>query len=262
MRISIFNRNNTSSYKDEYIKMIKELNSKCISFNKNNYTYFEFVNTHIFHNWKFRGTYLDSYKYLESIGVNINSKKITEDNFINFLEFLLNIQLLIESIKYYYDNVKYSVNCKSILFHNIPIILDSLGYQAYNLEDRVLISSKDIDYEDLCDVVPNDIYELLLSYKNINNNGIKMKRIILYKLYKYMESDTDKYRSYNSTVFSSIKTVVTKMGIIGDIDKKYIDLSNYKIRKYYDNCFHMMTFLIKYENILKYRDDIRNESIN
>lgn len=258
MRISIFNRNNTSSYKDEYIKMIKELNSKCISFNKNNYTYFEFINTHIFHNWKFRGTYLDSYKYLESIGVNINSKKITEDNFINFLEFLLNIQLLIESIKYYYDNVKYSVNCKSILFHNIPIILDSLGYQAYNLEDRVLISSKDIDYEDLCDVVPNDIYELLLSYKNINNNGIKMKRIILDKLYNYLLKDIDKYKGYNSTLFSSIKTIITKMGVSGEIDKKYQNLTNYKLRKYYDNCYQMIIYLIKTEDILKIKDEIKN----
>ena len=68
MRISIFNRNNTSSYKEEYIKIIKELNSKCVVFKNKSYTYFDFVNTHMFHNWKFRGTYLDCYKYLESLG--------------------------------------------------------------------------------------------------------------------------------------------------------------------------------------------------
>ena len=260
MRISIFNRNNTSSYRDEYIKMIKVLNSKCIVFDKKSYSYFEYINTHLFNNWKFRGTYLDLYEYLNSIGVNINNKKITEDNFINFLEFILNIQLLIESIKYYYDNTKYTVPCKSILYHNIPLILESLGYQAYNLEDRVLIAPIGINYDDLGDILPNDIYELLISYKSINNNGIKMKRIILNKIYNYMLLDIDKYKSYNSTMFSSIKLVCTKMGVITDIDNKYKDLSNYKLRKYYDNCFNIMTYLIRTETILKYRDEIRDSN--
>ena len=45
-----------------------------------------------------------------------------------------------------------------------------------------------------------------------------------------------------------------------DIDKKYSDLSNYKLRKYYDNCFCMMSYLIRTENIIKARDEIRNEN--
>jgi len=76
MRISIFNLENKSSYKDEYIKMMKVLNSKCITFNKKNYSYFEYVNTYLFNNWKYRGTYLDCYSYLDFIGVNVNSRKI------------------------------------------------------------------------------------------------------------------------------------------------------------------------------------------
>lgn len=259
MRVSIFNRNNTLSYKDEYLKMIKELNSKCIVYNKKSYTYFDFINIYLFHNWKYRGTYLDLYQYLEFIGVNINSKKITEDNFINLLEFILNIQLLMDSIKIYSDNTKFTANCRSILFHNIPLILESLDYQAYNLGDRVLISKRDLNYEDLSSLVPDDLYELLLSYKSINNNGIKIKRIILNKIYEYMIEDIDKYKSYNTSIFNSIKTVITKMGVIGDISKKYEELSNYKLRKYYDNCFNMMTYLIRTEKIIRYRDEIREE---
>ena len=74
-----------------------------------------------------------------------------------------------------------------------------------------------------------------------------------------MTKDADKYKSFNSTLYTSIKTVVTKMGIIGDIDKKYKDISNYKIRKYYDNCFQIMCYLIQTENILKYKDEIKSE---
>lgn len=257
MRISIFHLDNNSSYKDEFIKMMKVLNSKCVTFDKKEYTYFDFINTHLFNNWKFRGTYLDCYDYLEHIGVNPKSRKITKDNFINFLEFILNIQLLINSLKYYSDNTKFSVKARSILIHNIPLILESFGYEAYSLDDRIIVSDKDVDYDDLASIVPDDIYELFITYKSINNNGIKTKRMILYKIYNYLVENIDKYKSYNTSVFNSIKLIVTKMGVIGDIDRKYISLSNYKIKKYYDNCLSMMSYLIKTESILKYRDELK-----
>lgn len=259
MRMSIFNLNNNDTYKDEYIKIIKVLNSKCITIQKKTYSYFDYINTYLFNNWKYRNTYIDCYEYLKFIGVNINSKKISLDAFINLIEFILNIQILIESNKYYNDNTIYSVPAKSIIFHNIPLILDKLNYQAYDLDDKVMIFKKDIDYEDLFSIVPDDINELILSYSNINNNGIKTKRIILNKLYNYLLSDIEKYKSYNSSIFSSIKLVINKMGIVGDIDKKYQNLSNYKLRKYYDYCFNMMTYLLRTEAINKYKEELKSE---
>ena len=261
MRISIFHLENNKTYKEEYHKMIKVLGSKCITFEKKEYTYFDFVNNYLFNNWKFRGTYLDCYEYLESIGINIKSRKITKESFINFLEFILNIQLLIQNIRYYSDKIEVSMKCNSILKHNIPLMLESYGYQAYGLDDRIIILEKDISYDDLTNILPNDIYELLLSYKSNTNNGIKMKRLILYKIYQYIIRDIEKYKSYNSSVFTSIKLVINKMGIIGEIDKKYKDLSNYKLRKYYDNCFEMIVYLLNTENIFKYKEEIKKENI-
>ena len=259
MRMSIFNLNNNDTFKDEYLKIIKVLNSKCITINKKTYSYFEYINTYLFNNWKYRNTYIDCYEYLKFIGVNINSKKISFDSFINLIEFILNIQILIESNKFYNDNTSYSIPAKSIIFHNIPLILDKLNYQAYDLDDKVVIFKKDIDYEDLFSIVPDDINELILSYSNINNNGIKTKRIILNKLYNYIQSDLEKYKSLNSSVYQSIKLVVTKMGIIGEIDKKYQNLSNYKLRKYYDYCFNMITYLLRTETINKYKEELKSE---
>ena len=259
MRMSIFNLNNNDTYKDEYIKIIKVLNSKCITIQKKTYSYFDYINTYLFNNWKYRNTYIDCYEYLRFIGVNVNSKKISLDAFINLIEFILNIQILIESNKYYNDNTIYNVPAKSIIFHNIPLILDKLNYQAYDLDDKVMIFKKDIDYEDLFSIVPDDINELILSYSNINNNGIKTKRIILNKLYNYLLTDVEKYKSYNSSIFSSIKLVINKMGVVGDIDKKYQNLSNYKLRKYYDYCFNMITYLLRTETINKYKEELKSE---
>ena len=78
MRKPIFNKQNKSTYKDEYNTIIKILNSKCIVFEKVNYNYFEFVNTHLFHHWKYRNTYLDCDSYLKSIGIDFKHK-ITEE---------------------------------------------------------------------------------------------------------------------------------------------------------------------------------------
>ena len=259
MRMSIFNLNNNDTYKDEYIKIIKVLNSKCITIQKKTYSYFDYINTYLFNNWKYRNTYIDCYEYLKFIGVNVNSKMISLDAFINLIEFILNIQILIESNKYYNDNTIYNVPAKSIIFHNIPLILDKLNYQAYDLDDKVMIFKKDIDYEDLFSIVPDDINELILSYSNINNNGIKTKRIILNKLYNYLLTDVEKYKSYNSSIFSSIKLVINKMGVVGDIDKKYQNLSNYKLRKYYDYCFNMITYLLRTETINKYKEELKSE---
>lgn len=257
MRISIFNLDKKTNYKDEYIKIIKVLNSKCISFKNKNYSYFDFINTYLFNNWKYRETFLDLYDYLNFIGVNFKSSKISLDSFLNFIEFLLNIQLLLESLKYYSDNVVFNTKANSILFHNIPLILEKLDYQAYDLDDRVVIYKKDIVYNDLLDEVSDDLKELLLSYNNINNNGIKMKRIILNKIYNFICLDMDKYKGYNTSVFNSCKMIITKMGVIGNIDKKYNNLSNYKLRKYYDNCFKMMCYLINSEYIYRIKDELK-----
>ena len=257
MRISIFQLKQDEPYKNEYNKMMKILLSKCISFDKKEYTYFDFINHYLFHNWKFRGTYLDCYEYLSNLGVNVKNKKISKESFLNLLEFLSNMQLLVSNLKYYKDNIKYSVKCKSILNHNIPILLDSLGYQAYQIDERIIIQDKNIQYDDLMDILPSEYKELLLAYKNIHNSGIKMKRLILHKIYETFIKDREKYKNYNSPIYSSIKNVILKMGVVGEIDKKYINLSNYKLKKYYDYCYEMILYLLETENILRYKEEIK-----
>lgn len=259
MRKTIFHRENTLNYKEEYNKMMKVFLSKCIEFNKKEYTYFDYVNQELFHNWKYRGTYLDCYEYLESIGVHVKNKKISKEGFLNLIEFICNIQSLMSQLKHYSDNTKVSIKCKSILIHNIPLLLDSLGYQAYTLDDKVIISEKDWNYDEF---LPNNLQEWILLYKNQNHNGIKMKRMILGNIYGYLEKNQEKYKSYQSSLYSCMKQVVTKMGILGEMDKKYQHLTNYKLRKYYDECFEMMMVLIKTEKVVKYKEELKKESIS
>ena len=258
MRKNIFNIDNKINIKDEYKKIIKVLSSKCVLYKKRSYSYFDFINIFIFNNWEYRSTYIDLYDYFDFLGINIKSRKISNKSFLNLLEFILNMELFIENNKYYSDNVTISSQCRSIIQHNIYLILEKLDYEAYSLDDKIIIYKKNLDFNNLLEIVPSNIYELLLSYNSINNNGIKMKRIILYKIYEYICKDYDKYKSYNSTLLTSIKFIINKLGIDGEIDKKYRDISLYKLKKYYDYCFTMMIYLLRSEIVLKYRDEIRN----
>ena len=250
MRKPIFFLPNKSTYKEEYNKIMKVLSSKCILYEKESYSYFDFVNTYLFHQWKYRGTSIDLNSYLKSIGV---SSKIKEESFLNFLEFLLNINLLFESKKY--KSVIFNDKAKSILFHNIPLIVDEMGYSIYDIDDKICILKKDIMYEQLMELVSNDLYDLLMSYQSIENNGLKMKRMILQKIYESLGD----YKQYNTGIYISIKTIVTKMGIIGDIDPKYKGISRYKMKKYYDYCFEMICYLIESQKINQYNEDIKGE---
>ena len=137
---------------------------------------------------------------------------------------------------------------------NTPYDFNTVITKSFNLHAK----EKDATYDDLSLLVPKEIEELLISYKSRNNSGIKMKRIILEKLYQFLLSDIDKYKSYNSSLFSSIKTVITKMGVSQEIDKKYQNLTNYKLRKYYDNCYQMILYLIKTEEVLKAKEELKN----
>ncbi len=258
MRLTIFHKNNVLNHKNEYKKIIKILSTKCITLNKKNYSYFDFINHYLFNSWTYRGTYLDLYEYLDSIEVYFDHKKITIDNLLNLIEFLLNMQQLIESSKYYSKNITYSTKCSSILFHNIPVLLEEYGYEAYGIDDRVYLYKKEIEYEDILETLPDSLNELILSYRSMNNNGIKIKKMILEKIYYLLEQKEDSYKGINPSIYNTIKLVITKMGIIGNIDKKYQGLSNYKLKKYYDYSFELILYLMKTKNIIKYKEEIRN----
>ncbi len=45
MRKTIFNLEDKINIKDEYLKILKVLNTKCVIYNKKNYSYFDFVIT-------------------------------------------------------------------------------------------------------------------------------------------------------------------------------------------------------------------------
>lgn len=261
MRKSIFDIENRLDISIEFKKFIDVLNKEDAILRSGCFlTYFEFVNRYVFNIWEYRDTFIDIYSYLTHIGITsdmIRNGIIDESHFLNFLEFLLNIDKTIKDNnleKYIIDIV-----VKNIVPHNIPIILEKMNYEKYENGGKICIRKRDSDVDSILEIVPEDVSLLLLSYNDIRNNNLEAKKDILKGLDLYIEKGKKEYKSFDSKLYDSIGTIVNKMGINHPIDEEpYTNMSKEQIIKWYDKCFKLMIHLIRTKEI----NIIKEERVN
>ena len=222
-----------------------------------------FLNRYVFNYWEYRDTYTELEDYLEFIGINesmLNGYcKIGEETFLNFLELLINLmQTMDKNINT--NNIDFkNLKVKSILPHNIPLILEKMNYEVYDDIDKKCIRKRDSDVDSILDLVPEDISLLLLSYNDIRNNNIDSKKTILKKIDLYIDSNKQKYKSIGKELLDSIDTIVNKMGINHKPDESpYNKLTETELCVWYDKCFKMMIHLIRTEEIIEIKKERNN----
>lgn len=267
MRHSIFEIENRINIDKEFRKLIKTLNeSEKLWYNNKCMSYFVFLNRTVFNLWEYRDTFIELDDYLEHIGIDCDTlrgfKEIKEKEFLNFMELLLNLKLVIER-KIGFDNITFFSNkVQNIIDHNIPIILEKMNYKTYNSGDKVLITKRDADVDSILENVPKNVADLLLEYNDIRNNNFEAKKSILKDLDLFIESSKRKYKSYNSSTYDTIQTIVNKMGINHPItEKPYTSFSPNQLIEWFDKCFKLMIHLIRCEQINEInseRDDLVN----
>lgn len=267
MRKSIFEIENRLDIEKEFEKLIKALfEEDTIYYNYRDMSFFEFLNEYVFNLWEYRDTFTDLDDYLEHIGITsriINKCDVlTKEIFLNFLELLINLLLVIEEkigIKnVYFRNIK----TKNIISHNVPIILEKMNYELYSEENTMRIRKRDADVDSILDLVPEEISYLLLSYNDIRNNNIESKKTLLKKIDLYIDTNKSKYKKIGKELLDSIETIVNKMGINHQSkEPSFNNLSDYELSEWYDKCFKMMIHLIRTEDIIKIKKE-RNELIS
>ncbi len=267
MRKSIFEIENRLDIEKEFEKLIKVLfEEDTIYYNSCDMSFFEFLNEYVFNLWEYRDTFTDLDDYLEHIGITsriINKCDVlTKEIFLNFLELLINLLLVIEEkigIKnVYFRNIK----TKNIISHNVPIILEKMNYELYSEENTMRIRKRDADVDSILDLVPEEISYLLLSYNDIRNNNIESKKTLLKKIDLYIDTNKSKYKKIGKELLDSIETIVNKMGINHQSkEPSFNNLSDYELSEWYDKCFKMMIHLIRTEDIIKIKKE-RNELIS
>ena len=267
MRKSIFEIENRLDINNEFKKIMTMLLKKnTIYRGVYYYSYFEYIDKYIFNQWPYRDTFIDTDEYLLHIGISnqqVINDKIDEGNFLNLLEFILNLSKL---FKNEIDNSRSTINDQkliSILDHNIPLILEKMNYKAININNRIEIIKRDSDVDSVLELVPEDIALVLLSYNDIRiKDNIDEKKHILKQIDLYIETNKNKYRSLDKRLLDTIGTIVDEMGINHVIKKdKYKKLSNKELLEWYDKCFLLMIHLIRLETINKIKNE-RTELVN
>lgn len=266
MRKSIFEIENRLDIKKEFESLIDALYEKeTIYYDHGFMSFFRFLNEYVFNLWEYRDTFTELEEYLEHIGITnrvINKYDVlTKETFLNFLELLMNLLLVIEKNiglnKISFQNIK----TKNIISHNVPLILEKMNYELYTEEDTIRIRKRDADVDSVLELVPEDISLLLLSYNDIRNSNVDSKKTILKKVDLYIDKYKSKYKSIGKDLLDSIETIVNKMGINHVSDElPFSNLSDSELCEWYDKCFKMMIHLIRTEDIIKIKKE-RNELI-
>lgn len=251
MRKSIFEIENRLDINKEYERLVLSLEESHTLIYKSKYmTLYDFLDDYVFSKWMHRDTFITMSDYLEHIGVNLDLPTISEEKFLNLLEFLLNIWKIARTSVDFKNVMVVSRISFYIIEHNVPIILEKMNYTIKEESDKVLIIKRDSDVDSILDTVPVDIATLLLSYNDIRNSSIEAKKQILKSLDLYIETDKKKYKSYDSGLYDSIQTIVNEMGVNHPVHQKYKDMSETELCSWYDKCFKMMIHLIRTEDII------------
>ena len=242
---SIFDIENRLDITKEFKKIVKNLHENRIGNYAGHNSYMGIIDSYVFKSWKYRDTIIDVEEYLTHIGITryeLSSGNIQEENFLYYLQFILNMEYLMCKL-----NKTYAVseNAKLILA-NIPLILEKMNYTYKNIEDKVIILKRNADVDSVIDKVPLSLSERLLEYNDFRNeNDIIEKKEILKSIDLYMEQYKKEFKGIDSKLYDSIGTIVNEMGVNHTISKKFEHLTEQELIKWYDKCFLMMIHSIR-----------------
>jgi len=197
----------------------------------------------IFPSWPYRDTFISVDEYLDFLGIN---GKFDETVFLNFLEFVYNICVFAEKKMGY--TMSDSVLKAAVL--NVPRILAKMGCEFRQEDDRYIIVKKDADVDSTIQYVPGEIADLLLTYGDFRiEKDIKAKQTILKKLDLYIEKNKKELRGYDDGLYQRIQQIVNKLGVNHPIEPPYDELNKNELLEKYDECFTMMTHLLRYDAV-------------
>ena len=258
MRKSIFDIEIRINILDEFKKIVDiTCTPDTVKYERKTYSYIEFIDKFVFNEWKYRGTCLESWEYFNSIGIDEQCFKlgiIDEINFLYYLEFLLNMNLLIHNQYPLYSVEILSKKLSSIFNHNIDIILEKMNYKAIKDGDKIIIVKRDADVDSIVELVPENIGMLLLEYNDIRNNDIESKESILKKIDKYIEKDKNKYKQNCSRVYEASQTIVNNFDV-NHLNKK-VNVNKDELKNLYDKCFRLYIHLIRNAEVQKITSDM------
>ena len=254
MRKSIFDLEIRIDINREF-ENIKDIliEKNAIYYNRDYYSLYEVINDEIFPIWKYKGIFVDFDDFCDRLSIDWGYNHCSEENFLLLLELLINLWKYIE-LKM--DSNTKNYNSKRVVGYmriNIPLIIEKMNYQINEEQDKLRLIKRDSDVDSILEIVPQSCATLLLDYNDIRNNNIDSKKRILKDIDLYIEKNKSKYKSYDRGLYDSIQTIVNELGVNHPLKRK--EINNGELCKWYDKCFKMMIHLIRFEEIIKIKDE-------
>lgn len=260
-RKSIFELENKNDIQKECTKMYETLSDprECVYRRRIKIgSYFKFINDRVFYLWPYRDTCLTVYDFIGLLGIQKTEDPIftllpTETQFLQFMELIYNLEQyawkVLDEDSENLDDWQYSPKVYSAI-HNIDTILSKMNCQISKQGDRYIITKLNPDVDSVVQYVPTSVVDLLLSYGDFRiEEDIKAKQTILKKLDLYLEKDKAKLRGYDKGLYERIQQIVNKLGVNHSIKEPYDKLNKDELLEKYDECFTMMTHLLRYDAV-------------
>lgn len=253
MRKSIFELERRIVLQDELDRLIRFMQNEAVSADiiGSRQSFYSYMDSAIA-DWNYRGTAFSIKDYLQSLGVEIdNIPYVDDESALITLELFAN--LINHTIKYIDRNTSASIyQAKAIakkVGENITIILEQINMQLSSVEDRIIITKRDVDVDSVLELSP-DLSTLLLGYMDFRNrNDVVYKKQVLKALADELEP---KKKSFSGTSYSSLYNSVSyafnNFSIRHNNDCQ-IEFETEEVIRVYDAVFKMSLQLLRAENV-------------
>lgn len=247
-----------SEIKSEYWRVQELFSLKEIWINGEKSTIQNYIDKNEFLNWKYRKTCLNIEDMAETYNLPFDWDEVTLEDFFLYLEFVLNLILLIKNKRW--KEMQQTIN---LLENNITLFLDKYNHKIFQTSDKIIIIPKSEIVSELA-ILNEDIAPNIIEYQSISIKGnVKHKReLILGIAQKYEGIENKLKKEGHITLVNNIGCLLNNLHLrhnnkIGkkanDIVK---DIPDDELEKWYDKTYDMLLLSIMTENCIKYKQDI------
>lgn len=186
---------------------------------------------------------------------------VTKEEFIYYLEFLLNVL----QFPRYYGELYLEVGNNTKIYNILFRAIDEIGCERVSVEQGYYIVDKNIKLE-IATGITSDVYDLnsalyLYTHSSYKDNLIK-KADVLCRVYKYVESIRTKANQYGySNLYDDISKLMDALDIRHYPNKKATEtlngMSKEELLEWYDQLFELCVSLIILVDYSSKRKDIK-----
>lgn len=253
-------------FRNEYVRLYDLIRvQKLVVFNDYKYTYIDIFDKYI-SEWEYRGICTTFDEIAENIGITDFPNMSAEESCLYLCELILNMRKFLLYIKnkieppedaYYYgmyneEDYDYLYLNDKILVDNINYIIQKLGYEIKDIDNKVILIKTNADVISTALIVEDDISNLILNYNDFKiAKDIKAKKGILLSLGQYIEPMRKDIKGKNSSLEDYIFLCLNKLNIrhnnkSGKEKNEYVKkMTDEELINWYDKLYDLILIAIR-----------------